>query len=130
MKKLISLLVIIICAMSLSFGQSYKMKATSFSYKVGDQAWTKATDSAVIITLNIDAKQLVIYSKDTQTYDLIRSTDTIKDKDGDDIITYVVVDNKGIECNIHWIKLNSQGGRLQLYIEYSNVSWLYNIYLV
>jgi len=130
MKKLISLLVIIIMTTSLSFGQTVKLKGTSFSLKVGDKAWTTTTACSIIIVFNFDEKDLTIYSAEPQQYDLVQYLGKTTDKDGDEITGFVAIDKKGIKCNIRWMKLNSQGGRLQVYVQYNDVSWLYNMNLL
>ena len=127
MKKLIGILAIIILATSLSFGQSYKLKASSFSSKIEGKSWAPATVSGVIVTINLDIKTIVIYSKAKQQYDIINNSEAFKDKDGDDVMPITAVDSNGIECDITLLKIKSQGGRLQLYVRYSNVSWLYNL---
>lgn len=130
MKKFIILLVLLITVTSLSFGQTTKMRSTSVSFKKAGFEWTKLAPSNVVITLNSIEKIIIVYSQVNQRFDVIHSQPVSKDKDGDEIYAFQAIDTDGVTCNVTWMKLNSQGGRMQFYIDYSNFSILYNVEII
>ena len=115
------------------FGQVYKLKSTSFSskYKINDYKWSdwsEATESSVLITFDLTNDRITIYSKETQVYDIAEYEGKTTDEDGDDIFSYYCIDKDGSKCRVKWLKLNSQNGRMQMYVNYYDMIWLYNIY--
>lgn len=115
------------------FGQVYKLKSTSFSskYKFNENKWSDwsdATESSVLITFDLTNDRITIYSKETQVYDIAEYEGKTTDEDGDDIFSYFCIDKDGIKCRVKWLKLNSQNGRMQMYVNYNDIIWLYNIY--
>ncbi len=116
-----------------SFGQVLKFKSTSFSsmYKINEYSWSDWEDpseSTVLMTFDLDNDRITIYSKVTQIYDVAKYEEKITDKDGDDIFSFFCVDNEGITCRVQWLILNSQNGRMQVYVYYSDIALLYNVY--
>ena len=115
------------------FGQVYKLKSTSFSskYKINDYKWSdwsEATESSVLITFDLTNDRITIYSKETQVYDIAEYEGKTTDEDGDDIFSYYCIDKDGSKCRVKWLNLNSQNGRMQMYVNYYDMIWLYNIY--
>lgn len=76
--------------------------------------------------MNIDRDIVTIYSKVTQEYDVIEVlSEDERDPDGGVSTTLLCVDADGTRCHM---RLRSQSnGALQLYIDYSNVSFVYNV---
>jgi hypothetical protein len=115
------------------FGQVYKLKSTAFSskYKINEYKWSEwsdATESSVLITFDLTNDRITIYSKETQVYDIAEYEGQTTDEDGDDIFSYFCIDEDGTKCRLKWLTLNSQNGRMQMYVNYDNMIWLYNIY--
>ena len=115
------------------FGQVYKLKSTTFSskYKINEYKWSEwsdATESSVLITFDLTNGRITIYSKETQVYDIAEYEGQTTDEDGDDIFSYLCIDKDGTKCRLKWLKLNSQNGRMQMYVNYNDMIWLYNIY--
>ena len=115
------------------FGQVYKLKSTSLSSrtKINEYKWTEwsdPTESSVLITFDLTNDRITIYSKVTQVYDIAEYEGKTTDKDGDDIFSYYCIDKDGSKCRVKWLKLHSQNERMQMYVYYGDMNWLYNIY--
>ncbi|MCS7212411.1 MAG: hypothetical protein NZ844_12385, partial [Chloroherpetonaceae bacterium] len=114
-----------------SVAQVYKLKSTGFSYKVknGDtwSRWSDWEDSGLLITIDLDKARITIFSKDTQVYNIARNEGTSHDSDGDETLSLYCVDKKGLNCRVRLVQLHSQGGRLQLYVDYNDIMWGYNV---
>ncbi len=117
------------------FGQVYKYKSTSLASrtKISDTNWTSwsdAKDTTVLMTFDLTNDRITIYSKVTQVYDIAEYEGKTTDKDGDDIYSYYCIDKDGVRCRVKQVKLHSQNERIQLYVFYSDMNWLYNIYVL
>ena len=136
MKNLLKLSLLLLILLPLvSAGQVYKLKSTdcSFRSKLDDDSWSKweePTDTNVLITVDFNKDRITIYSKETQVYDIVEYEGKTTDDEGDDSHSYYCVDNAGNTCRVKTLKINSQVGRLQMYVYYADMNWLYNIYLL
>lgn len=135
MKKLLILLVLSIglTSSNVAFCQVLKLKTKSFSYKqkVNDYRWSdwsKWKPTSVLVIINFDKERITIYSKETQVYDIAEYEGKTTDSDGDDTYSFFCVNEAGLTCRIRFLKLNSQNGKNQLYVDFSDLKWVYNIY--
>jgi hypothetical protein len=115
------------------FGQVYKLRSTSLSSRnsINDYKWTEWSDAIecnVLITFDLTDDRITIYSKVTQVYDIAEYEGKTTDNDGDDLYSYYCIDKDGIKCRVKWMKLHSQNERMQMYVYYNDMNWLYNIY--
>lgn len=114
--------------------QVLKFRSYSSSIKTnGNYGWTKwsePTENNILIVLDLDKNRVSIYSKETQVYDIYKSYDRVTDNDGDYIFEYACIDGEGLRCHIRWVKLNSQNGRIQVYVDFSDMMWMYNVNLL
>ncbi len=120
---------------SLSFSQVNKLRSTSFSskYQINDYSWSdwsEPTETNVLITIDIESERITIYSQQTQIYDIAEYEGETTDSDGDDFMTFFCVNEDGLTCRIHLAKLNSQGGRNQIYVDFADLKWMYNVYSI
>jgi len=116
-------------------GQVYKLKSSSFSskYKINDYKWSDWSEweeTSVLITMDIDKERITIYSKETQVYDVAENEGETIDDDGDKTLSFFCVDKEGLTCRVRLMRLNSQNGRNQLYVDYKDLKWVYNVYLL
>ena len=131
--KLVCLTAIVFLAFStVSFGQVYKLKSTSFSYKykINDYRWSdwdEWKEATVLITIDLNKDRITIYSKVTQVYDVAENEGEY-DSDGDKTLSLYCVDKDGLTCGIRLVKLNSRGGKKQLYVDYKDMILVYNVY--
>lgn len=132
-RKIPLLLGFLILFSTVSFGQVIKLKTTSISIKTKINEtqwgeWSAWEDVSILIVLDLDKERFTIYSKETQIYDVAENEGNITDKDGDDIWSFFCVNEDGLTCRVKLIKLNSQDGSLQLYVDFSDMRWVYNVY--
>jgi hypothetical protein len=116
-----------------SYGQVYKLKSTSFSskYKINNYRWSdwsELEETSVLITIDLNKERITIYSKETQVYDVAENEGETYDNDGDITLSLFCVDKDGLTCRIRLVKLISQDGRNQLYVDYNDMKWVYNVY--
>ena len=126
-------MIVLLTFSATAFGQVYKLKSTSFSskYKINDyrwSEWSEATESSVLITFDLNKERITIYSKTTQVYDIAEYEGKTTDEDGDDFYSYYCVNEDGLTCRVRLAKLNSQNGRNQVYVDFSDMRWMYNVY--
>lgn len=132
--KLVCLTAIVFLAFStVSFGQVYKLKSTSYSskYKINDYKWSdwdEWEETSVLITIDLKNERITIYSKLTQVYDIAENEGEEYDNEGDKTLSLYCIDKEGLTCRIRLVKLISQGGRNQLYVDYKDMNWVYNVY--
>ncbi len=131
--KIIGLLVILSFISTNGYGQVHKLRTTSFNFrqKINEYKWSEwveETEASVLITFDLTNDRITIYSNEKQVYDIAEFEGSTVDKDGDDVYSYYCVDESGQTCRVKWLKLNSQNGRMQLYVYYSDLNWLYNVY--
>ncbi|RWZ90369.1 MAG: hypothetical protein EO766_02900 [Hydrotalea sp. AMD] len=133
MKKYL-LMALLLCNLNISFGQVMKFRSSIFSLKTkGTYGWTKwsePTEVNILIVFDLDKNRITIYSKETQVYDIYQTYEKYTDSDGDDTFEYACVDANGLRCHVRWLKLNSQNGRLQVYVDYSDMMLMYNVKLL
>jgi hypothetical protein len=116
-----------------SYSQVLKLKSTSFSskYKINDYNWSEWAEwqnVSVLITIDITKERITIYSKATQVYDIAENEGESYDSDGDKTLSLYCVDKDGLTCRIRLLKLISQDNRTQLYVDYNDMKWVYNVY--
>jgi hypothetical protein len=131
--KSFGLMIVLLTFSATSFGQVYKLKSTSFSskYKINDyrwSEWSEASETSVLITFDLNKERITIYSKTTQVYDIAKDEGKTTDEDGDDFYSYYCVNKDGLTCRVKLAKLNSQNGRNQVYVDFSDMRWVYNVY--
>jgi hypothetical protein len=132
--KTLVLLITFLLTISISAtGQVRKFKSTSYSYmyKINEYRWSdwsESTESSVLITLDLNNERITIYSATKQVYDIAEYEGETTDDDGDDFFSFFCVNNEGLTCRVRLAKLNSQGGRNQFYIDFSDMRWVYNVY--
>jgi hypothetical protein len=116
------------------FSQVTKFKTTSISLKTKNEStrkWTKWSEPdkvEILISIDLTNERIKIFSKVDQVYDIIKYYDKETDTDGDETLSFQCVDQDGLKCIVRFVVLNSQSGRRQLYVDYSDMMWMYNIY--
>jgi hypothetical protein len=131
--KSFGLMLVLLTLSSAAFGQVYKMKSSSFAskYQINDykwSEWSEASESSVLITIDLNKQRITIYSQTKQVYDIAENEGKTTDDDGDDFYSYYCVNEDGLTCRIRLAKLNSQNGRNQIYVDFSDMKWMYNVY--
>tara|TARA_R110001599_G_scaffold221395_4_gene420025 strand:- start:49832 stop:50308 length:477 start_codon:yes stop_codon:yes gene_type:complete len=116
----------------LSYGQVLKLKTTSLSMKVKNNAnrwsdWSDWESTSVLIVFK--DSRITIYSKEKQVYDVIENEGKKTDSDGDDVLSYYCINEDGARCRLRLIRRNSHNGEAQLYIDFNDIKWVYNLEL-
>lgn len=129
---LTSTIILLVFSMT-SYGQVYKLKSSSLSIKtkINDYKWSDWSDweeASILITIDVNKDRITIYSKETQIYDVAENEGESYDSDGDKTLSFYCVDKNGLTCRIRLIKLISQDNRNQLYVDYSDMKWVYNVF--
>lgn len=117
----------------IAFGQVIKFKSTGVAITVKDEVtqewedWSKMQPAEVLIVLDVDNERIKIYSKKEQTYDVIGGGEPSTDSDGDLTLEFVCINEDGIKCTVSLVTLYSQNNREQLYINFADTRFVYNI---
>lgn len=117
---------------AVSYSQVIKARATSLSIatKLSNNQWGEWSDwqeCDVLVTIDLNKLRITIYSQETQIYDIATNEGMTSDEDGDETLSLYCVDKNGGNCRIRLVKLNSQGGQEQLYVDYNDARWCYNL---
>jgi len=131
--KSLVLIGVLLLFCNLAYGQVLKVRSTSLSYKykINDYSWSEwsdPTETSVLIVLDEDIDRITIYSAKKQIYDITENDGKTTDSDGDEIWSFLCVNEDGLDCRVRLVRLNSQNGRLQLYVDFNDMNWVYNVY--
>ena len=128
---------LIIVSLFLSIGsaasaQPIRFQASSVSYTDKKDngewnEWSDFTDARVLITLDAKKDLIVINSSEVQSF-RIKAYGEITDNDDVNIVPFECVDNNSSKCNILIITKKKENNRIQFYIIYNEVKFVYNIY--
>lgn len=89
--------------------------------------WSEFVDADLIITIDGKKNRIVVNSPDIQVYTIKAYGEKIENDD-QKIVPFECVDNNGSKCNIIVITHKKENNRMQFYINYSEVKFVYNIY--
>lgn len=128
MKKLLIALLLSIAAIAAS-AQTISFQTTSFTYKErtyrGWTDWAPFEYSKMLLTINLTRDLVTIYSPTIQVYSIISYDGTSRDKDGDTTAKYHFIDQDGDKGVMRLVLRSS--GKSEVYIEFSNVIWVYSV---
>lgn len=124
MKRLITLFIALISITAFAETQWYK--ATEYAYKYTNQSWTDWYSCDVNIKFDLTNDLIYIYSNKPQTYAIYDiEKDSYTDSAGGKQVAFNVIDqdyDKGI------VRLRvERNGNSQIYVDFANVSWVYNV---
>ena len=127
--KRILLLILLMLGMSAQ-AQTYQYKTTEFAIKQINSfgVWSDWSDwkkSDMLITFNYDTDVVKIYSPETQTYRLQECIGNYVDAYGGKQTEFTFFDQDGDKGTLR-LRIEANGN-LQIYIEFSNIMWVYNI---
>jgi hypothetical protein len=134
MKKLIIGLVFGLIVLSIHGQDIIKFRTTDFCYQLKSVDsgswldWSEWITVNILVVINVKDLQIKIYSETVQVYDITELYDERFNDKGESITEFRAVDQDGDFCGIRLMTRNS--GQLQLYIDYSDIRWVYNIYSV
>lgn len=114
--------------------QVYRFKATSFSVIEKDAKgnwgkWTEPEQATAIISLDGKKDRLVIGTKEIQVYKILNYGEKVVTQ-FDETIALDCADLNGKPCTILVVTRKNQDDRKQFYINYEDVKFVYNVYVV
>lgn len=89
--------------------------------------WSDFVDAKVLITVDAKKDLITINSSEVQSFK-IKAYGEITDDEEVNIVPFECVDNKFSKCNILIITKKKENNRVQFYISYNEVKFVYNIY--
>lgn len=130
--KFLLLLLVVTFGFQKSYSQPIRFKTSSVSFtdKKNDgnwNEWSDFVDANVLITLDAKKDQIVINSAEVQSFK-IKAYGEIEDNDEVNIVPFECVDNRYSNCNIFIITKKKENNRMQIYINYNEVKFVYNVY--
>lgn len=129
MKKLLITFLLFTIGIIASYSQVQWYRTTAYSHRYQTSSgywtgWSDWEDSNMKMKIDLGNDIVVIYSPRVQTYKVIETMDPPYDSSGKQI-KFKVIDQDG---DIGFIRLRIQNtGRSQFYVDFSNVSWVYNV---
>lgn len=119
---------------SITFAQPIRFKTSSVSFidkkDNGDwNEWSEFVDANVLISVDAKKDLITVNSSDVQAFK-IKAYGEIVDTDEVNVVPFECVDNKFSKCSILIITKKKENNRMQFYINYNEVKFVYNIYNV
>ena len=139
MKKIITLALILFISISTSFSQNSdirKFKTTGLASKFLNENnntwtdWSRWDDVSILGVFDLEKERITIYSKDVQVYDFAKYEGKTTNKDGDEILEWLCINEDGLKCHLEIWKRYYENGEYysQIYVNYSDIRFVYNIY--
>ena len=130
--KLLSLFLLFSFTVQKSYSQPIRFKTSSVSFtdKKENGSWNEWSDfvnANVLIKLDAKKNTITINSQEVQSFK-IKSYGEIIDNDEVNIVPFECMDNKFSKCQILIITKKKENNRMQFYINYNEVKFVYNIY--
>jgi len=89
--------------------------------------WSDFIDANLVITIDGKKNRIVVNSPDIQVFTITAYGEKIENDD-QKVVPFECVDNNGSKCNIFVITHKKENNRMQFYINYAEVKFVYNIY--
>jgi len=130
--KIILLLLVFGVGFQKSTAQPIRFKTSSLSFtdKKDDNSWNEWSDfvaANILITLDAKKDLITVNSSEVQSFK-IKAYGEIEDTDDVNIVPFECMDNKFSKCKIFIITKKKENNRMQVYINYNEVKFVYNIY--
>jgi hypothetical protein len=129
---------LLIVCLFLSFGSVasaqpilFQTSSVSFTDKKENGVWNEWSDfvdAKVLISLDPRKDLITINSSDVQSFK-IKAYGEVTDNEDVNIVPFECVDNKFSKCMILIITKKKENNRIQFYITYNEVKFVYNIYV-
>ena len=108
--------------------QTYKTTAYAFKKTNANGIWSSWSDwqaSNMVMTINFDNDVVKIYSPKTQTYRITEFVRNFTDSSGGKQVEFRFIDQDGDRGAMR-LRIETNGNS-QVYIEFSNIIWVYNV---
>ena len=127
---IVALCTLLLCCGIEAQAQVLKFDATDFAYRTNYNGrwsdWTDWEDCSILVVLNTDKEEINIYSAEPQELTIYAGDgEFYPDNSGGKQAEFKCVDLDGQRCTV---RIRIQGdGQWQLYVDYSNISYVYCI---
>jgi hypothetical protein len=123
------LTLILLCFSTIASADIIWLRTTAFAsanvYR-GTYYWSDWERSDMRICINTNTDIITIYSPKTQYYGVTAHTKSYVDNQGAKVICFSVIDQDGDRGQV---RLRAcAAGNSQLYVDFTNVAWVYNVY--
>lgn len=122
MRKIVLFVLLLTIVSSVHATEDTWLKAYEFAYKFKGQEWSEWI--SCYLDIKITSNKVIIYSKETQIYNILRETDTPYDNNGEQV-GYLIKDQDGDYGRIR-LRFQNNGAK-QIYIDFDNISWVYSV---
>lgn len=123
MKKLVTLFLLILIPV-IGVCETIHYQSNEFAFKVADGYWSNWEKINVFISIDTDRDLIIIHTNQPQRYKIIEYMGEYEDNKGGYQIKFKIIDQDG---DIGIIRIRRQAnGVAQLYIEYSDIMWVYS----
>lgn len=139
MRKALIIFLLLFGSISASFSQNkYVIKARTTDVAIKQfetNKWSEWSDWEkvnVLAIFDFEKGRITIYSQQTQIYDLAKDRGKSTNEDGDEIYSWLCVNEDGVQCILeYWKRLSENGDSYnQLYVNFSNIKFVYNFYTI
>ena len=115
-----------------SAAQTLKFKTSSVSITEKGEtgkwsAWSEFVKADLVITIDGKKNRIVVNSPEIQVFTILAYGDKSENAT-DKVVPFECIDNNGSKCTIFVITKKKEDNRMQFYINYSEVKFVYNIY--
>ena len=130
MKKLILMLLLVFCTNVAIEEQTYYYRTTDFAYKQKNSYgnwtnWSNWEDSDLTMSIDMDNDVVKIYSSSMQIYRIIQYVRNYTDESGGNQIEFRFIDQDGDRGTMR-LRIEKNGNS-QVYIQFADVMWVYNV---
>lgn len=83
----------------------------------------------MVVVLDADKDRIVVYSEVLQLFNIIKYYDQKETKEGN-VVSFLCIDNSGIECDVSIFTRKDKNNLKQLYVYYDDRVVVYNMNLM
>lgn len=133
MKRILLMLTVLLISFSDVIAQNNVLwfKTTAYAYKTYNydynrwNDWSDWIDSDMTMKIDLDTDKITIYSPEVQIYRVYETSDLYTDSSGGQQIKFSMIDQDGDYGHIR-LRIETNGNS-QVYVDFNNVSWVYNV---
>ena len=112
--------------------QTIKIKTSSVSFTDKNakglwNAWSDFKPAEILITIDAQKDRIIVNSPEIQVFSIKEYGDKIENST-EKIVPFTCTDTNGSKCIILVITKKTENNRMQFYINYSEVKFVYNVY--
>lgn len=125
MKKFLVLFALLLVGASASAQSVDWFQATSFAYKLTGGPWSDWKKSSVRIKIDYAQDKITILSEDVQIYKILSIVSAPYDNNGKQV-RFRVIDQDGDYGYVRF-RLVNDSYENQIYVDFTDISWVYNV---